>query len=168
MDIKQTSSGVAAYQASDDAAASIYEKRNSITGEVCMGGHGADNELERLLSTRHVTMIALGSFIAMGLWLGSGTSLTSGGPAIPSAISSPDKFVNPAAAFALGWSYWYSYCITIANELQAANTIIRFWTNAVPIAAWITIWWAAIVLTNINAVSVFGKTEAICSSIKFR
>ena len=43
--------------------------------------YGADSELQRRLSTRHITMIALGSSIGMGLWLGSGTSLTSGGPA---------------------------------------------------------------------------------------
>lgn len=43
--------------------------------------HGADSELQRRLSSRHITMIALGSSIGMGLWLGSGTSLTQGGPA---------------------------------------------------------------------------------------
>lgn len=42
---------------------------------------GADSELQRRLSTRHITMIALGSSIGMGLWLGSGSSLASGGPA---------------------------------------------------------------------------------------
>lgn len=45
------------------------------------GDYGAETELKRLLSTRHVTMIALGSSIGMGLWLGSGESLASGGPA---------------------------------------------------------------------------------------
>lgn len=43
--------------------------------------HGAESELQRRLSSRHVTMIALGSSIGMGLWLGSGTSLANGGPA---------------------------------------------------------------------------------------
>lgn len=43
--------------------------------------HGAESELQRRLSSRHVTMIALGSAIGMGLWLGSGTSLANGGPA---------------------------------------------------------------------------------------
>jgi amino acid transporter len=43
--------------------------------------HGAESELHRRLSTRHITMIALGSSIGMGLWLGSGTSLIDGGPA---------------------------------------------------------------------------------------
>ena len=55
--------------------------RHSITGDVFVHDHGADTELRRILSTRHLTMIALGSSIGMGLWLGSGTSLTSGGPA---------------------------------------------------------------------------------------
>jgi amino acid transporter len=51
-------------------------------GEVLfMDDHGAESELQRRLSTRHITMIALGSSIGMGLWLGSGTSLASGGPA---------------------------------------------------------------------------------------
>jgi amino acid permease len=43
--------------------------------------HGAESELQRRLSSRHITMIALGSSIGMGLWLGSGTSLINGGPA---------------------------------------------------------------------------------------
>lgn len=49
-------------------------------GEI-VGDHGADSELQRRLSSRHITMIALGSSIGMGLWLGSGTSLIEGGPA---------------------------------------------------------------------------------------
>jgi yeast amino acid transporter len=57
------------------------EERHSITGDVFVHDHGADTELRRILSTRHLTMIALGSSIGMGLWLGSGTSLIRGGPA---------------------------------------------------------------------------------------
>ncbi|RYP84209.1 hypothetical protein DL769_001232 [Monosporascus sp. CRB-8-3] len=90
MDIKQTSPGIAAYQASEEPAAGVYEKRNSITGDVYVGDHGADTELKRLLSTRHVTMIALGSSIGMGLWLGSGTpSQAAVRPVFFSATSSP-------------------------------------------------------------------------------
>ncbi|KAI5865395.1 amino acid permease/ SLC12A domain-containing protein [Durotheca rogersii] len=172
-------------------------KRDSFgAGEVSAADHGADTELRRLLSTRHLTMIALGSSIGMGLWLGSGLSLASGGPAgiflgyclagsmiwcvshsigemacaypLPSAfVQWTGKFVDRSAAFALGWSYWFSYCISIANELQSANTVIRFWTSAVPIAAWISIWLAVIVLINVGAVSVFGEIEVVASTIKF-
>ncbi|KAF2500631.1 hypothetical protein BU16DRAFT_253956 [Lophium mytilinum] len=160
------------------------------------GDHGADTELRRLLSTRHLTMIALGSSIGMGLWLGSGESLSSGGPAgifigyvlagsmiwsvshsigemavmypLPSAfVQWTGKFVDPSAAFALGWAYWFSYCITIANELQGIVTVLSFWTDKVPVAAWITIFLVVIVLINVCAVSVFGEVEVIASSIKF-
>lgn len=53
------------------------------TGDIVANDHdhGAESELQRRLSSRHVTMIALGSSIGMGLWLGSGTSLANGGPA---------------------------------------------------------------------------------------
>jgi len=43
--------------------------------------YGADTDLRRLLTTRHVTMIALGSSIGAGLWMGAGKSLAAGGPA---------------------------------------------------------------------------------------
>ncbi|KAF2473379.1 uncharacterized protein BDR25DRAFT_323927 [Lindgomyces ingoldianus] len=158
--------------------------------------HGADSELRRLLGTRHVTMIALGSSIGMGLWLGSGKSLASGGPAgiflgyllagsmiwsvshsigemavmypLPSAfVQWSGKFVCPSAAFALGWAYWVSYVITIANELQAVCTVLGFWTDKVPVAAWITIFWFVIIAVNIGAVTVFGEVEVVCSTIKF-
>lgn len=74
-----TPSGAAAFQGSGD---DIQEKRTSI-GEIHHdhSDYGAETELKRSLSTRHLTMIALGSSIGMGLWLGSGLSLASGGPA---------------------------------------------------------------------------------------
>lgn len=127
-----------------------HTSQTPISGEVySTEDHGADCDLHRDLSTRHITMIALGSSIGMGLWLGSGTSLTNGGPAgifigyllsgsmiwavshsigemavlypLPSAfVQWTGKFVDPAAAFSLGWAYWFSYWITIANELQVS------------------------------------------------
>lgn len=77
------------------------------------------------------------------------------------------KFVCPSAAFALGWAYWFSYVITIANELQAVCTVLGFWTDKVPIAAWITIFWMVIVAVNVFGVNIFGEVEVICSTIKF-
>lgn len=174
-------------------------RTHSITGDVFVhdhGDHGADTELRRILSTRHLTMIALGSSIGMGLWLGSGSSLIRGGPAgiflgyvlsgamiwsvahsigemavmypLPSAfVQWTGKFIDPAWAFALGWAYWFSFSITIANELAAANTVLSFWTGQVPVAAWITIFWMVIILVNIGAVTIFGEVEVICSTIKF-
>lgn len=122
----------------------------SVTASVNHGvvsDYGADSELKRSLSTRHMTMIALGSSIGMGLWLGSGKSLVNGGPAalfigyllagsiiwcvshsigelaivypLPSSfIQWSAKFVSEPAGLALGWSYWASAVLTIGNELS--------------------------------------------------
>ncbi|KAL1609886.1 hypothetical protein SLS60_001551 [Paraconiothyrium brasiliense] len=145
--------------------------------------HGAETELQRHLSTRHVTMIALGSSIGMGLWLGSGKSLASGGPVgfsshsigelailypLPSAfVQWTHKFVSPSAAFALGWAYWFNYVLTVANELQVTGVILRFWTDKLSNAACITIFWAVVIAANVFGVKVFGEIEVIGSSIKF-
>ncbi|KAK7430662.1 hypothetical protein QQZ08_002705 [Neonectria magnoliae] len=117
-----------------------------------LADHGADSQLHRRLGTRHLTMIGLGGSIGMGLWLGSGSSLSRAGPAslflgylltgtmiwsvshsigemaimypVPSAfVQWTNKFVDPAAGFALGWAYTFAYWISIANELQGIVTI---------------------------------------------
>ena len=87
---------------------------------------------------------------------------------LPSAfVQWSNKFVDPAAGFTLGWCYWFSFWITIANELQGVVTVLSFWTDKVPTAAWITIFWVVIILINIGAVTLFGEIEVIASAIKF-
>lgn len=62
---------------------------------------------------------------------------------------------------------WFNYWITIANELQGVVSVLGFWTERVPTAAWITIFWAVIILINIGAVNVFGEVEVVAAAIKF-
>ncbi|CEL06427.1 Putative Amino acid transporter (Eurofung) [Aspergillus calidoustus] len=157
--------------------------------------HGADSGLVRALETRHLLMFSIGSSIGMGLWLGSGTSLASGGPAaiflgywiagsiawllnqavgelavlypVPSAFPQWTlKFVDRALALTVGWSYWFSGSITLANELQAIVTVLQFWDHKVPVAAWLSIFLVLILLINICAVRVFGEAEAVMSTVK--
>ncbi|KAL4944600.1 hypothetical protein BDV06DRAFT_186869 [Aspergillus oleicola] len=140
-------------------------------------------------------MFSVGSSIGMGLWLGSGTSLASGGPAAiflgywiaasiawllnqavgelavlyPVASAFPQwtsKFIDRAAALSVGWSYWFSGSITLANELQAIVTVLQFWDHTVPVAAWLSIFLVTILLINISAVRIFGEAEAVMSTIK--
>ncbi|KAF7558281.1 hypothetical protein G7Z17_g68 [Cylindrodendrum hubeiense] len=161
-----------------------------------VGDHGAESQLHRRLGTRHLAMIGLGGSIGMGLWLGSGTSLSRAGPAslfigyvltgtmiwavshsigemavmypLPSAfVQWTNIFVDPAAGFALGWAYTFAYWISIANELQGIVTVLGFWTDAVPVAAWITIFWFVIILVNVGPVKWFAEIEVVASSIKF-
>ncbi|KAF4255161.1 hypothetical protein LV164_008149 [Aspergillus fumigatus] len=175
---------------------SSLDKVQTKTEEGEIVDHGADTQLHRSLGTRHLTMVALGSAIGMGMWLGSGTSLLKGGPAslfigylisssilwsvsqcigevavvypLPSAfVQWTTIFISPAAGFALGWGYWFSYWITIANELQFVVTILNYWTDEVPKAAWITIFWVVIILVNIWVVKFFAEVEVVASTIKF-
>lgn len=46
-------------------------------------------------------------------------------------------------------------------------TVLSFWTDKVPTAAWITIFWVVIILINVWAVKFFGEVEVVSSSIKF-
>ncbi|KAL2865319.1 putative amino acid transporter [Aspergillus lucknowensis] len=180
----------------DTPSSQDNESEKALHGRCATADHGADTDLRRMLSTRHLTMIALGSSIGMGLWLGSGTSLRNGGPAaifigyilagtmvwtvnhaigemavvypLPSAfVQWSSIFISPSVGFAVGWAYWFSYFITIANELQGVVTVLNFWTDAVPTAAWITIFWLVIVFINVWAVKFFGDVEVISSTIKF-
>ncbi|GFF39596.1 cationic amino acid transporter 1 [Aspergillus lentulus] len=174
-----------------------HEKEGGILSTIDVDhDFGADTDLHRSLSTRHLTMIALGSSIGMGLWLGSGTSLVNGGPAaifigyllsgtmiwavshsigemavvypLPSAfVQWSSIFISEPAGFTLGWSYWFQFFITLANELQGVVTVLNFWTDKVPTAAWISIFWVVIVLINVWAVKFFGEVEVAASSIKF-
>ena len=42
-----------------------------------------------------------------------------------------------------------------------------FWTDSLPNAAWITIFWVVVTLANVFGVKIFGEIEVIGSSIKF-
>ena len=46
-------------------------------------------------------------------------------------------------------------------------TVLSFWTDKVPVAVWITVFWIVIILINVGAVTVFGEIEVVCSLIKF-
>ncbi|GAE00004.1 histidine permease, putative [Paecilomyces variotii No. 5] len=157
--------------------------------------YGPDSQLSRTLGSRHLLMFSVGSSIGMGLWLGSGTSLVDGGPAgifigyciagsiawtlnqsigelaimYPMSSAFPQwarKFIDTAPAFTVGWAYWFSAAITLANELQGVVTVLSFWTDKVPTAAWLSIFLVLIFLINISAVKVFGEAEVIMSTIK--
>ncbi|KAI8287372.1 Amino-acid permease [Colletotrichum sp. SAR11_57] len=87
---------------------------------------------------------------------------------LPSAfVQWTNKFVDPAAGFALGWCYWFNYWIAVANELQGIVTVLSFWNTSVPKAAWISMFWVVIALINVGAVTVFAEVEVVMAAIKF-
>ncbi|KAI8064475.1 amino acid permease/ SLC12A domain-containing protein [Gongronella butleri] len=142
---------------------------------------------KRGLSARHIQMISLGGAIGTGLFLTIGTSIADAGPAgaliayliIGSSVYCfmscmgemvsllpvagafnhfAARFCDPALGFALGWNYWFS-SVTIAAELAAAATIIRWWAYVMPDAAWAAIFLVIIVAVNCVGVRIYGEVE---------
>ncbi|EPY51048.1 proline specific permease [Schizosaccharomyces cryophilus OY26] len=146
-------------------------------------------ETKRALKSRHVQLIALGGCIGTGLFVGSGQALSQSGPAslflsyvimsfviwsvmnvlgemntyLPIAGASPPlyvaRWVDKSLAFAAGWNYWYAYVFLVASEITAAAIIIEYWTESVPVAAWIAIVLFVLMLLNSFLVKWYGETE---------
>src|SRR5699024_10720500 len=105
-------------------------------------GNG-QGQIKRTLKTRHLAMIALGGTIGTGLFIASGSAITTAGPGgslvaysimglmvfflmtslAEMATYNPrsgsfaeyaNRYVDPALGFAMGWNYWFCGAITVA------------------------------------------------------
>ncbi|QCP54570.1 amino acid permease [Trinickia violacea] len=151
--------------------------------------------LKRRLQSRHIAMIAIGGSIGTGLFVASGASVAQAGPGgaiaayiviglmvyfvvtglgemaalMPVSGSFAiygEKYVDEGFGVALGWTYWYSWAVTIAVELVAAQLVMHYWFPGVP-----GVWWGAaflvlIFLLNTLSVRGFGESEYWFSLIK--
>ena len=54
------------------------------------------------------------------------------------------RFLDPAFAFAMGWNYVFQWLVVLPLEITVAGVTVGYWTDAVPIAWWITIFWIVI------------------------
>ncbi|BEI91175.1 uncharacterized protein CcaverHIS019_0312450 [Cutaneotrichosporon cavernicola] len=159
-------------------------------------GHFAQSDnLRRSLSARQVQMIAIGGTIGTGLFLGTGKSLATGGPAsmliayaivgaivfvtmlclgemaafVPVAGSFctyVGRWVDPAYGFALTWNYWFNDAVSTASDLVALQLILEYWTDNFPGWALSLIFWFVLVGLNLLAVKVYGEVEYWLSLLK--
>ncbi|ODV64090.1 proline specific permease [Ascoidea rubescens DSM 1968] len=155
-----------------------------------------ENNVHRGLKSRHIQLIAISGCIGTGLFVGSGGSLSTCGPAslflsyciisvvmwvimnclgemivyLPlkgMAISGyVDRYVDKSLAFATGWCYWYTFSIVVAAETTAAGLIAQYWNEDVNIAIYITVFTILIVGINVFAVELYGEIEFWFGSIK--
>ncbi|KRK65241.1 lysine-specific permease [Companilactobacillus tucceti DSM 20183] len=154
-----------------------------------------NTDVNRSLKTRHLSMIALGGSIGTGLFVASGSSISTAGPGgaliayvaigimvyflmtslgematyMPvsgSFATYATKFIDPAMGFALGWNYWFNWAITLAVDLSTISLVIKYWFPSW--SSWKISLSFLIVLLVINLISVgsFGETEYWLSSIK--
>lgn len=155
----------------------------------------SSGKIHHTLHSRHLTMIALGGTIGTGLFIASGSAITTAGPGgsllayiimgimvyfimtslaematynprSGSFIEYATRYVDPALGFAMGWNYWFCGAITVAVELTTVGIVMNFWFSHVP--AWIFSVLAFIIIFMINYFSVraYGETEFWLSLLK--
>ncbi|TDR76634.1 amino acid permease [Paludibacterium purpuratum] len=160
-----------------------------------MQEHQDTTGLRRALRARHLSMIAIGGSIGTGLFLASGATIATAGPAgallayavcglmvyflmtslgemaayMPQTGSFQtygSTFVDQGFGFALGWNYWFNWAIVIAVELVAAGLIMHYWFPNTPGWVWSALSLALIVALNIVSVRGFGEAEYWFSLLK--
>jgi lysine-specific permease len=151
--------------------------------------------LQRTLSTRQISMIAIGGSIGTGLFLASGNTIHLAGPGgalfaytlmgimvyflmtslgemsafMPTSGSFytyAARFVDPALGFALGCNYWYNWAITVAAEIVAATLVMKFWFPTASPFIWSSLFLGLFVGLNIYSVRGFGEAEYWMSLLK--
>ncbi|KAF7321388.1 AA-permease domain-containing protein [Mycena kentingensis (nom. inval.)] len=129
-----------------------------------------------------------------GLFLGTGKSLATGGPAsmlicysivgfivyitllllgematqfpiAGSFTTYSSRFFSPSYSFALGWNYWFNDAISVASDLVAAQILLEFWTTSHTWAISLAFW---VFLMGINSIHVrsYGELEYWLSLLK--
>ncbi len=139
-------------------------------------------------------MMALGSIIGAGMFLGSGLTLQATGPSVLFAyillgilmyfnlsflaelsLFDPEKgsFQSYAAkafgsgvGFVIGWLYWISGILVMSSEVTAAAIFFSIWLPTIP--QWLFVLGLAGALTALNLLDArgFGKVESGLSIIK--
>ncbi|ATF26592.1 amino acid permease [Brochothrix thermosphacta] len=151
--------------------------------------------VKRQLKTRHLSMIAIGGSIGTGLFVASGSAISTAGPGgalvayvgiglmvfflmtslgematylpVSGSFSTyATRFVDPAFGFAMGWNYWFNWAITLAVDVSTAALIMRFWVPQIP--GWIFSVFFLLIIFALNALTVkaFGEAEYWFSIIK--
>ncbi|MFC9356702.1 amino acid permease [Rhodococcus sp. NPDC057014] len=154
----------------------------------------APAQMQRGLQNRHIRMIGLGSAIGTGLFLVSGSTIHTAGPAVllayvvagaviflimrmlgEMAVARPvsgsfseyaREHCGPIVGFVAGWNWWMTCIVVSMLELTAVGTFMNFWFPGLP--HWMTAAVALVLITGVNLihVSVFGEFEFWFTLIK--
>ncbi|WP_313893059.1 amino acid permease [Psychrobacillus sp.] len=163
------------------------EKRSATT----LGGN---QQLQRGLEQRHITLMSLGAAIGVGLFLGSATAIKLAGPAIlisyvvgglailiimrslgEMAVHNPvagsfsryaKDYLGPLAGYITGWNYWFLWVVTCMAEITAVGVYMQMWYPNTP--SWIWALAALVLMTLINLITVkaYGEFEFWFALIK--
>ena len=146
-----------------------------------------ESGLHRNLTSRQLSMIAIGGAIGTGLFLGSAISVKVAGPGVilsytfaaaialalmwalgEMTLAHPvagsfgvyaEIYLHPWAGFAMRYSYWLGQVIAIGSEMVAASIYCKHWFPGLPSWIWIAGFSIALVWVNARSVSNFGVFE---------
>ncbi|WP_280495075.1 amino acid permease [Nocardia asiatica] len=155
-----------------------------------------DSGYHKSLRPRQLQMIAIGGAIGTGLFLGAGGRLASAGPGLflvyaicgvfvffilralgelvlhrPSSgsfVSYAREFYGEKLAFAVGWMYFFHWCMTGIVDITAIATYVHYWGAFEAVPQWLIALVSLAVVVSINLVSVkwFGELEFWAALIK--
>src|SRR5579862_3828191 len=154
----------------------------------------SNGELQRRLSQRQLTMMAIGGAIGVGLFLGSSVTIRLAGPAVifsyllgagiafimayvlaEMAVVHPvagafgtyaEHYLNRWAGFSVRATYGAAQIIAVGAEVTAAAIYIAFWFPNVPQWIWVVLVSAALVALNAMQVNRLGEFEYWFAMIK--
>ena len=150
--------------------------------------------LKRHLKARHIRLMALGSAIGVGLFLGSASAIQIAGPSIllgyfiagivgfivlralgEMAVHEPvagsfaayaNTYIGPLAGYMVGWGYWTYWLVVGIAEVTAVGIYMGIWFPETPQWIWALSSIVIMGLINLIAVKVFGEFEFWVALIK--
>ena len=159
-----------------------------------MASPGYSTPRSKGFKAAHLSMMALGSAIGAGFFLGTGVAVSEAGPAVlvsyilaalivvtvmyalaelAAAIPSSGSFSTYAeagigrwAGFTSGWLYWFMLIMVLGLEMTGAAQIFTAWFPSVD--QWVVTLVIVVVLGGINllAAGEFGRVEAWLAGLK--
>ncbi|RKF61663.1 General amino-acid permease GAP2 [Erysiphe neolycopersici] len=149
----------------------------------------ANSGLAHQLKSRHMQMIAIGGCIGTGIFVTSGATLSTGGPAsvvIAYSIMSilmfctiqalgemaalypvagsfsaySTRFLDPAWGFAMGWNYAIQWLLILPLEIVAASITLSYWPTMEKLQGAFGVAIFLLIVISINLFSVRGYGES--------
>ncbi|KAI6247622.1 General amino-acid permease GAP2 [Erysiphe necator] len=149
----------------------------------------ANSGLAHQLKSRHMQMIAIGGCIGTGIFVTSGATLSTGGPAsvviayfimsilifctiqalgemaalypVAGSFSAySTRFLDPAWGFAMGWNYAIQWLLILPLEIVAASITLSYWPSMEKLQGAFGVSIFLSVVIIINLCSVRGYGEA--------
>jgi len=155
---------------------------------------GREAGLQKALTKRQITMIAIGGAIGTGLFMGSGLAIGYAGPAVlisyaiaaciavimilslaEMAVAHPtagsfgtyaEMYLSKGAGFVVRYTYWMIQIIAIGGEATAVGLYMSFWFPEIAVWVWSLAFGIVLVYVNCRSVANFGEFEYWFALIK--